>query len=491
MKKIVMSLFTLSLLVGCGSGLVTTTMPNPTTSFHNGTSTMSPSTVTTSPSSSITTSSLTTTSTSTSIPETYYSATFLNYNGDVLYADDNVLEGSIPLYKGDTPTKEGTYNTNYKFIGWDTPLEPIYQNTTYTALFEKEEIFYTVEELITFDGDYPLHYGKEVFLEDVGIVSIYSDDTFAVTPIHNPTDFFSIEVKAKENIKDTFTKKDVVTVIGTLDVLNGRPYINNATVTWGYDGDQYSADDSAYIGTVELKDREYWESKIDKKESGNLYYSYMNLASVPDVVPGEDLTFYLTFPGEDIEISDRNFYLIEARIPALDENEAEYVSSWANKFKKGDGIYINMQIYYDNHLLVLLPYDLINSSRFNIPYSHKNVFSTYEPVVEYIEKEYSTQYITFPNMSNEYTYNYVAKTAYETVNNSSMKYTRISLYTYEMDELMNYLINLYNSSEEFSSIGLDNENKYWIDHPYSPNLDMHICIYKGFGKVILEMHFLK
>ena len=158
----------------------------------------------------------------------------------MLYVDEHVKEGTIPVYKGEEPTKEGTYKINYEFKGWDYPLEPIYEDMTYTALFEEEKLFYTVEELITFDEDYPFHYGKEVFLENVGIVSIYDNNTFTVTPVHNPLDSYSIEVKAKENIKDTFTSNDVVTVVGILDVKNGRPFINNATVTWGYDGDQYS-----------------------------------------------------------------------------------------------------------------------------------------------------------------------------------------------------------------------------------------------------------
>lgn len=503
MKKMSVILLSLILLAGCGNELITNTSSNSnsiTSSFDSSevSSILSSSLLSSSIEnessnviSSETLSSLESDVSSSVIEDVFYSATFLNYDGKVLYIDEYVLEGSIPEYKGETPTKKGDYKTNYVFTGWDSYLEPIYENMIYTALFKEEELFYTVEELISFNGDYPIHYGKEVFLEDVGIVSIYSEDTFTVTPVHNPLDPFSIEVKAKENIKDTFTSSDVVTIVGTLDVINGRAYINDATVNWGYDGDKYSADDAAFIGTVEMKDREYFENKIDKKDSGNLYYSYMTMASIPDIVSGKDISFYITFPGEDIEISDNNFYLIETRIPSLTENEAEYVTSWASQFKKGDGIYINLQIFYDNKIMALLPYDLIKSTRFNVPYTHENVFSSYEDVSSFVEKQYSKEYIIFPNMENDYTYNYVTKSKYETVGNTSMKYCSISFYTYKMDEVMNYLINLYDSSEDFTCVGLDNNGKYWIDHDYSLNLDMHICIYKGFGKVIVEMHFLK
>lgn len=127
--------------------------------------------------------------------EKYYTATFLNYDGTILYVGSNVKEGTIPEYKGDTPVKEGTSKINYIFDGWDIYLGEIYENTTYVATFIEEEIYYTISDLLTFEGDYPIHYGKEVFLDDVGIVCVYSDNTFCVTSIHNPLDNFSIEVK--------------------------------------------------------------------------------------------------------------------------------------------------------------------------------------------------------------------------------------------------------------------------------------------------------
>ena len=422
--------------------------------------------------------------------EKYYTATFLNYDGTILYVDSNVKEGTIPEYKGDTPVKEGTSKINYIFDGWDIYLGEIYENTTYVATFIEEEIYYTISDLLTFEGDYPIHYGKEVFLDDVGIVCVYSDNTFCVTSIHNPLDNFSIEVKANSPINGIYTSRDVVSISGTLNMVNGRPFIDNAFVSWGYNGDQYSADNSAYIGTVKMNNREYWEEKITKKESGNLYYSHMTIANIPEVASGKDISFYLVFPGEDIEITNNNPFLIEARIPSLTIEEADYVSTWFNKFNKGDGIYINLQIYYDSQKMILLPYDILKSNTYNIPYVHKNVYSSYDPVNDFLLKAYSKDYIEFPDMSNEFTYNYVTNSAFETINNSSMKYSQISFFTYQQDELINYLIELYSTNEEFIYIGLKDDGKYWVNHPYSPNLDMYICFYKGFGKIIFETHFL-
>ena len=56
------------------------------------------------------------------------------------------------------------------------------------------------------------------------------------------------------------------------------------------------------------------KKSLDARKKPNLYYSYMTMASIPDIVSGKDISFYITFPGEDIEISDNNFYLIEQQM---------------------------------------------------------------------------------------------------------------------------------------------------------------------------------
>lgn len=417
----------------------------------------------------------------------YHTATFKNYDGEILYIDNYVKDGETPIYKGETPTKQGSYNKKYSFEGWDIYLEPIYQDTIYTAVFNEEEIYYTIYELNSFDGDYPIYYGQEVFLEDVGIVSVYSNNTFCVTQIHDPLDSYSIDVKALNDISETFTRGDIVTVIGTLDVINGRPFINNATVSWGYGG-MNSCNNAAYIGTVQMKDREYWEEKISKVNSGNLYYSYMTIASIPEIKEGEDISFYVVFPGEDIQINENNFFLIEIRIPSLTSQEAIYASSWISQFKEGDGIYINFMAYYDNYMLGLLPFDILDSSSFNVPYTHKNVFSTYEGINNFINSKYPN-YITVPSMENNYTYNYVTKTGYETIGNSTRSFTSVTFYTYQTQELVSLLVELYNSNEDYIYMGFEDE-KHWISHPYSPGFDMLIYIFKAKGKVIFEMHLI-
>lgn len=419
----------------------------------------------------------------------YYTVTFIDYDGTILYEDNFVLEGDYPVYEANYPTREDSDTHTYTFNGWDKDLAPTYEDTTYTATYIEEEIYYTVYDLLSFDGDYPIYYQKEVSLKNVGIVSVYSSDSFIVTPTDNPLDRYCIDVKSTSDITGIFDRHDIVHVNGVVDVINGRAYINNATVTWGDGGENY-CDNYASIGTVKLPDREYWNNNIDKYNSGSFYYGHMNIATIPEITVGKDISFYITFPGEDIEVSERNPFLIEVRIPSLNVEQASFVSDWIAKFNEGDGIYINFQAYYDNKMMGLMTYDNLEANkRYNIPYTHTNVHQDYKNVEEFILEEYPT-YISFPNMYHEDVYNYVTKYLNETINGSTTGYVRITFYTYEIEKVLSFLTDLYANTEEFTYIGLKDDNKYWVTHPYSPNFDLDICFYESIGKIVFETHLI-
>ena len=75
--------------------------------------------------------------------EIFYKVTWKNYDGTVLEIDEKVKKGTLPKYNGDTPTKpEDEYS--YTFVGWDKEIVPCHKDTIYTAIFDKEEIFYRV-----------------------------------------------------------------------------------------------------------------------------------------------------------------------------------------------------------------------------------------------------------------------------------------------------------------------------------------------------------
>jgi len=68
----------------------------------------------------------------------YYTVTFLNSDGTVLY-QEKIIEGTVPSYMGEAPTVESTdENTRFIFDCWDKEFEPIYEDTTYTAVYIQE-----------------------------------------------------------------------------------------------------------------------------------------------------------------------------------------------------------------------------------------------------------------------------------------------------------------------------------------------------------------
>lgn len=89
----------------------------------------------------------------------------------VLYQEE-ILEGTTPVYNGDTPTITRTdANTKLVFDHWDKTLEPIYEDTTYTAVYVSEAKYKVVfknydgtvletkyvfkGDSVTYDGDTP------------------------------------------------------------------------------------------------------------------------------------------------------------------------------------------------------------------------------------------------------------------------------------------------------------------------------------------------
>lgn len=70
---------------------------------------------------------------------TIFQITWNNYDGTLL-ATTSVEYGKVPTYQGQTPTKPSTSEYNYTFTGWSPEVVEATSNTTYTAVFEEEEI---------------------------------------------------------------------------------------------------------------------------------------------------------------------------------------------------------------------------------------------------------------------------------------------------------------------------------------------------------------
>ncbi len=64
--------------------------------------------------------------------------TFKNYDGAIL-STTTVNFGETPSYEGEAPTRpsetDGSSTIEWTFERWDKDLGPIYEDTTYTAIF--------------------------------------------------------------------------------------------------------------------------------------------------------------------------------------------------------------------------------------------------------------------------------------------------------------------------------------------------------------------
>ena len=79
-----------------------------------------------------------------------YTATWKNYDGAVLKTDEEIEEGTTPTYFGKMPAKPSTDTHFYAFSGWTPAVEPIAEDTTYTATFTEMAKSSTVDGCETF-----------------------------------------------------------------------------------------------------------------------------------------------------------------------------------------------------------------------------------------------------------------------------------------------------------------------------------------------------
>ena len=70
-------------------------------------------------------------------PSGTVTATFLDAEGNTL-ATETVVKGTDAVYTGTTPVKAATAEAHYRFLGWDKPLEAVWEDTVYTAQFAAE-----------------------------------------------------------------------------------------------------------------------------------------------------------------------------------------------------------------------------------------------------------------------------------------------------------------------------------------------------------------
>ena len=173
------------------------------------------------------------------IPKGGVMVEWVDGDGKVL-AKEPVKKGETPSeYAGETPTKAETPYFSYEFTGWDSELAPVYEDTTYTALFKE-----IGKNGLCIDGDDTYWLVNGEIVEDKGLTQVQDEDG------NNLYYYFGEDGKAVKNVlpeggQDFWVEK-------THDLLP----------RWGYYFDEYG---------VILHD-EAFQNGITPMDDGKLYY---------------------------------------------------------------------------------------------------------------------------------------------------------------------------------------------------------------------------
>ncbi len=91
-------------------------------------------------------------------------------NGDQVLDRESYTYGEMPVYEGPEPTKESTPQCSYKFKGWNKPIVPVTESTTYYAEFD---MIINEYEIVFMNGDVPLQMSNVKY----GETPVYTKDT--------------------------------------------------------------------------------------------------------------------------------------------------------------------------------------------------------------------------------------------------------------------------------------------------------------------------
>ena len=109
-----------------------------------------------------------------------YTIIWKDADGSILKYDENVVEGTIPIYDGPTPTKKNDETYTYTFAGWDKEIAKASKYETYTAIYYRNFIDYTVtfydEDETTILSQQTYHYGDVI--KDIPVPTKESDGKY-------------------------------------------------------------------------------------------------------------------------------------------------------------------------------------------------------------------------------------------------------------------------------------------------------------------------
>lgn len=211
--------------------------------------------------------------------------------------------------------------------------------------------------------------GQLVKIENLACGGIYGNTVIGNTSVGKTVvDLRGLEIQSKEAVPFTSPSKrpgygSDITAEGRVVNVNGRLTLQEATVTInsqrGEDG-KYTDDAGLpvhYCPAVSesgiVTNRSLWDGYFSGRQySGACVEALVQLASLPGSIADNDTSFYVVFPGEDMDVNDdENGSLIKVNIPAASLMSEGAVSSFNSFFagkSVGDFVAINGLLQYDS-----------------------------------------------------------------------------------------------------------------------------------------------
>ena len=196
------------------------------------------------------------------------------------------------------------------------------------------------------DGSYSLE-GEYVQFSAAAVSGGYDKVLYVNnTDVTYYSDLVGLEVHQKE--AGEFEYKDLVSVKGKVASEDGRVFLDEAEVTLDENG---KGAGSVYTWSNYFN-RMYYQSQFNKTYSGfPLFGINLQLASLPDatkLAAGETTEFYVTFPGEDLDLEDLdNSCPFRVLIPGeLADETFEDLQDYFELSEVGDVIELDAHMFY-------------------------------------------------------------------------------------------------------------------------------------------------
>ena len=287
-----------------------------------------------------------------------YTVTWVNWDDEVLQTEPGVAYNTMPkAYTGEAPTKPSDENHDYKFTGWDKPLQEVTDNQVYKAQYEA-----------SFNVTYDLNGGAWTTETEDTFRKFKNDQVNVIEAVPTKTgytfaDWTSAEVTI-ENDAFTMPAKDVT--------LKAKWNINKYTIKWvNWDGSEVRTDTEVPYGTeleapanpTRAADAQYtytfkdWDKPLEKVTKDVTY------TAVYDKTVNKYTIKWVNWDGSEVRTDTEVPYGTELEVPEdpTREADAQYTytfKSWTPEVKMVTGDATYRATYTKEANTYTLTYDL-------------------------------------------------------------------------------------------------------------------------------------